>query len=147
MVKEYICGFCGCEVEALYHVCPKCDHENCIGWFDEIDGYHENGTGTMPDGTECGECSRESCSGCVAWDKRQAQRRLYGKWYCEECSNELEIWLDRVEEEHPAEGDGYRYERHHLIWHCTECGCDYENYWETQWGDTGESMIKRKYWG
>jgi hypothetical protein len=34
-----------------------------------------------------------------------------------------------------------------LMWHCTECGCDYENYWETQWGDTSISMIKRKYWG
>jgi hypothetical protein len=33
------------------------------------------------------------------------------------------------------------------MWHCTECGCDYENYWETQWGDTSETQIQRKHWG
>ena len=147
MIKEFYCSACGCTLEAVYDICPKCGQKHCVGWFDEIDGYHEAGAGNMPDGTECGECSRESCSGCVFWNERQIQRRRYIKWKCQECGNELELWLDQVEELHPAEGDGFPYERHHLMWHCTECGCDYENYWETQFGNTCESQIQRKYWG
>lgn len=101
----------------------------------------------MPDGTFCGECSCGDCAECEVWKLKSLQKQRYINWKCPECGNELEIWLDEVEEERPAEGDGFRYERRHLMWHCTECGCDYENYWETQWGDTGESMIQRKMWG
>ena len=134
MVKKYICSFCGCELEALYHVCPKCDHENCVGWFDEIDGYHEGGTGTMPDGTECGECSRESCNECVAWRGHQTQQRQYGTWHCQECGNELEIWLDTAEAK----------DAHFVMWHCTECGCDYESCWTRE---DGVISFERKLWG
>ena len=101
----------------------------------------------MPDGTQCGECSFEDCGECSVWKNRNRQLQNYGVWYCEECGEPLEIWLDQIEEERPAEGDSFRYERRHLMWHCTECGCDYENYWETQWGDTMISALKRKFWG
>lgn len=99
-----------------------------------------NCSGYLPDGTECQE---ESCLECVYAPPKQE----YIKWKCEECGHELEIWLDRIEEERPAEDNGFKYERRHLMWHCTECGCDYESYWETQWGDTMESKPQRKFWG
>jgi hypothetical protein len=87
------------------------------------------------------------CPSCGYGKMQKYKPRSYMTHYCEECGNKLDIWLDRLEEERPAEGDSFRYERRHLMWHCTECGCDYENYWETQWGDTMESMPQRKYWG
>ena len=39
------------------------------GYYDEVGGYHEGGTGTAPDGEECGECSRRTCRGCAARDE------------------------------------------------------------------------------
>lgn len=36
------------------------------GYHDEVGGYHEGGTGTSPEGEECGECSRHTCRGCTA---------------------------------------------------------------------------------
>jgi hypothetical protein len=146
MMEKIVCCHCGVELEHYCEICPHCEAP-WVGWIDSVGGIHEGGCGTMPDGTFCGECCNEDCNECAVWQKKQATQRQYGIWHCEECGHELEIWLDQVEEEHPAEGDGFRYERRHLMWHCTECGCDYENYWETQWGDTGESKPQRKYWG
>lgn len=39
------------------------------GFFDEIGGFHSGGTGTDPEGHECGECSRVTCKGCAVWEK------------------------------------------------------------------------------
>lgn len=148
MVHRIVCSNCGTELETFYTKCPHCDAPDAfIGYYDVAGSYHEAGCGNMPDGTECGECSIGDCNICRVWTEHLRRHQNYIHWKCEECGNELEIWLDRVEESRPAEGDSFPYERRHLIWHCTECGCDYENYWETQWGDTGESMIQRKYWG
>lgn len=147
MIRKYMCSACGVELEQLYHECPHCGNPHCVGYVDDVGGYHECGLGMMPDGTECGECSFETCNGCAVWEHHQKQRQQYGKWHCEECGEPLEIWLDDIIESRKPEGDGYKYERRHLMWHCAGCGCDYENYWETQWGDTSESKIQRKYWG
>lgn len=146
MVKKYMCFMCGTELESLLPTCPHCEAP-WVGWIDSVGGSHEGGCGTMPDGTDCGECCNEDCAECDVWQDHLRQRQQYGKWHCEECGEPLEIWLDQLEEERPAEGDGYKYERRHLMWHCAKCGCDYENYWSTQWGDTAESKIQRKYWG
>ena len=146
MDKRFCCAFCGVELERMYCHCPHCDSTS-VGYVDSVGGWHENGSSTMPDGTECGECISEDCGSCEVWKLHQIQRQCYGKWRCEECGHELEIWLDQIEEERPAESDGFKYERHLLMWHCAECGCDYESYWETQFGDFIESKPKRKIWG
>lgn len=36
---------------------------------DDLGGVHTDGVGYAPDGTFCGECTRESCVGCPAWEK------------------------------------------------------------------------------
>ena len=36
---------------------------------DELGGIHTDGVGYVPDGTFCGECTRQSCVGCPAWNK------------------------------------------------------------------------------
>ena len=147
MVKEWMCALCGAKFD---HDCPDgCEScgAPCVGWIDSAGGYHEGGCGTMPDGTFCGECCKLDCADCSVWKDHMRQRQQYGRWCCEECGEPLEIWLDELEEEHPAEGNSFRYERRHLMWHCAKCGRDYENYWETQWGDSVESMPQRKYWG
>lgn len=34
-------------------------------YTDEVGGHHDNGIGWNPNGVWCGECTKESCSGCV----------------------------------------------------------------------------------
>lgn len=37
---------------------------------DELGGVHTDGVGYAPDGTFCGECTRQSCIGCGPWNER-----------------------------------------------------------------------------
>lgn len=37
------------------------------GYVDELGGFHSGGTGTDPNGQECGECSHRSCADCDIW--------------------------------------------------------------------------------
>jgi ribosomal protein S27E len=65
----------------------------------------------------------------------------YIQFKCPECSNPLIIYSEFV-----------GYENYHsshkiLIRHCNSCGCDWENdYWE-EFGDTTETKLRRKFWG
>ena len=34
---------------------------------DDLGGVHTDGVGYAPDGTFCGECTRQSCASCPAW--------------------------------------------------------------------------------
>jgi predicted RNA-binding Zn-ribbon protein involved in translation (DUF1610 family) len=71
----------------------------------------------------------------------------YMQFNCPECGNQLDIWHDSLEEEIPAKFDSFSYEKRHLIRHCENCGCDWENEWWTEFGDVGESQLRRKFWG
>lgn len=41
------------------------------GFYDEVGGFHEGGTGNAPDGSFCGECSSASCGPCPIWTRQQ----------------------------------------------------------------------------
>lgn len=71
----------------------------------------------------------------------------YMEFNCPECGNALEVWSDEVLELLPEKYDKYRYERRILIRHCIKCHRDWENEWCTEYGDVGETQLKRKYWG
>lgn len=146
MVKKFMCAMCGTELEYFYDSCPHCNSP-FIGWEDEVGGWHEGGCGTMPDGTDCGECSRPNCGVCAVWLKHKEQLARYIQWNCPDCGKPLKIYVDEIAESQKPEGDGYLYEKRFLIRHCEHCGADWENEWTTQWGDMGESALKRKFWG
>lgn len=71
----------------------------------------------------------------------------YIKFNCPECGEPLEVWSEVVLESQPSNFESFGYERRSLIRHCSNCHRDWENEWETQWGDTGESQLRRKFWG
>lgn len=133
MVTKIQCAFCGIELENFQEQCPHCG-EHDVGWLDSVGGWHSGGCGTSPDGTECGECAMLDCADCSVWKKHQTQTQKYGSWKCEECGEELEIWLDKEELE----------DIHLIMWHCTECGCDYESSWTAE---DGMVSFERKFWG
>ena len=94
----------------------------------------------------CGEIIPEGtqvCPMCVS----SVPKRLYMEFACPECGAPLEVWADYLIKEHPATFDSFGYERRDLIRHCNKCHCDWENEWWTEFGDVGESQLRRKFWG
>ena len=71
----------------------------------------------------------------------------YMKFNCPECGAPLEVMADYLVEERPAEFDDFKYEKRDLIRHCNKCHSDWQNEWCTEFGDVGESQLKRKFWG
>lgn len=71
----------------------------------------------------------------------------YIKFDCPECGAPLEVWADYLVAKSAARYDSFGYEKRELIRHCNNCHCDWVNEWETQFGDVGESQLRRKFWG
>jgi hypothetical protein len=93
----------------------------------------------------CGEIIPEGtqfCLMCVASEKRS-----YMKFDCPECGAPLEVWADYLVAKSAARFGYFGYERRELIRHCSKCHCDWENEWETQFGDVVETKLRRKFWG
>ena len=86
------------------------------------------------------------CRTCVALAFDLPEYTYIG-FDCPECGALLEVWSEEVLESRPACGDNFGYERLNLIRHCENCGSDWENEWWTEFGDVGESQLRRKFWG
>ena len=142
----WVCPMCGTKFEKNYGECLCCGYPG-LGYIDQIGGIHEGGCGTMPDGTDCGECSKGDCSFCAVWAEHWRRKMRYMECNCPECGEKLEIWYENVVESRPGEQDTFPYERVDLIYHCGHCGCDWDSVWETQWGDTMQTPLRRHYWG
>jgi len=97
----------------------------------------------------CGEIIPEGmqvCHACMS-ETPIVPQRPYMQFNCPECGAKLEVWCDALEDETPAKFDSFSYEKRYLIRHCRSCGCDWENEWWTEWGDVGESQLRRKFCG
>jgi predicted RNA-binding Zn-ribbon protein involved in translation (DUF1610 family) len=96
----------------------------------------------------CGEIIPEGRQVCYSCEHLAGkEKRSYMRFNCPECGAPLEVWADSIVKEIPAEFDGFKYEERYLIRHCNKCGRDWENEWETQWGDVCETQLRRKFWG
>lgn len=45
--------------------------ESDNGYYDNMGGFHKDGTGYNPHGVWCGECCSSTCEGCVNADKTE----------------------------------------------------------------------------
>jgi hypothetical protein len=93
----------------------------------------------------CGEIVPEGtqvCPMCVASEKCS-----YMEFDCPECGAPLEVWADYLVAKSDARFDCFGYERRERIRHCNKCHCDWMNEWETEFGDVGETQLRRKFWG
>lgn len=89
------------------------------------------------------ECDRQYCHSCEL-----SEQHTFMNFTCPECGKKLEIYhkqlLDYVAPQYP---DGWTYTRIGLIYHCANCGCDWDSEYISEFGDTGQSALKRHYWG
>ena len=97
----------------------------------------------------CGEIIPEGMQVCYACmsEVPRVPNRPYMQFNCPECGAKLEVWHDSLEYKNAERFGGFSCEKRHLIRHCNKCGRDWENEWWTEFGDVGESQLRRKFWG
>lgn len=66
---------------------------------------------------------------------------------CPECGAKLEVYADYLIAKSAERYNCFGYEQHELIRHCNNCHRDWVNEWETEFGNVGESQLRRKFWG
>ena len=142
----WFCPICGEKYKKDEGKCLNCGWQD-LGYVDQIGGVHEGGCGSMPDGTDCGECSKGDCSFCPVWATHKRRKERYMQWQCPECGENLEIWYEHTVKSLPKAGGDFPHEQVDLIYHCGKCGSDWDSTWDTQWGDVTQSHLKRHYWG
>ena len=92
----------------------------------------------------CGDIIPEGRQVCQSCESVQTE---YIKFNCPECGAPLEVMADYLIEERQAKFGDFKYERRDLIRHCNKCHRDWENEWWTEFGDVGETRLRRKFWG
>jgi predicted RNA-binding Zn-ribbon protein involved in translation (DUF1610 family) len=69
------------------------------------------------------------------------------KFNCPECGEKLQIYYKHVVEHRDAWWDSFPCTIVDLIYHCDKCGCDWDSKYTGSWGDSGQTALKRHYWG
>lgn len=89
------------------------------------------------------ECGKQYCHSCEV-----AEQHTFMHFTCPACGKKLEIYhkqlLDYVAPHYP---DGWTYTRIGLIYHCANCGRDWNSEYISEFGDVSQSALKRHYWG
>jgi len=96
----------------------------------------------------CGNILKENEHTRVCNTCRLTAPCIFMDFNCPECGAPLEIYhkciLDHIEPIHP---DEWPYLKVGLLYHCKHCGCDWSSEYVYEFGDTGQSKLKRHYWG
>ena len=66
---------------------------------------------------------------------------------CPVCGERLKLYSKQVIEHIPGRWDSYPYLVVDLIYHCEECGCDWDSQYTQEFGDEGQTGLKRHFWG
>ncbi len=88
------------------------------------------------------ECGSQTCRTCELTAGIQ-----FMKFKCPECGEIMEVWYKEVVEYRDATWGSFQDITIDLIYHCDNCGCDWDSQYQSSWGDSGQSQLKRHYWG
>lgn len=69
------------------------------------------------------------------------------EYTCPECGTKMEIWYKEVTSYKGASWDCFPTMTVELIYHCPNCGCDWDSTYTSNWGDEGQTRPARHYWG
>ena len=98
----------------------------------------------------CGRLLSQAHQGevCRTCEGTKTHNLKFMGFYCPECDTILKIYhtqlLDYVE---PTHSDEWPFVKIGLMYHCPHCGCDYTSEFTYDWGDIGQTELKRHYWG
>lgn len=88
------------------------------------------------------ECDSQICRTC-----KLTAGINFMEFTCPECGEKLEIWYKEVVEYRDAAWDSFHYTIVDLIYHCEHCGSDWDSQYQSSWGDSGQSALRRHFWG
>ena len=88
------------------------------------------------------ECGSQVCNTC---DLTAGMKFMTFK--CPECGEKLVIYYKEVVEHRDATWDSFHYTIVDLIYHCHNCGCDWDSRYISSYGDKSQTTLKRHYWG
>ena len=102
-------------------------------------------------GDYCVACGRElptESTSHICRDCKLTADCEFMTWHCPECGKKMEIMYHHVTAyQPPLVENQWRHIEVDLIYHCDHCGCDWDSYYSEDWGDKGQSVPKRHFWG
>ena len=88
------------------------------------------------------ECGKQICRTCELTADIK-----FMEFACPSCGEKLEIFSTYVARYNPHCWDGWPYLNVDLIYHCNKCGNDWDSEYTQEFGDEGQTALKRHYWG
>ena len=89
------------------------------------------------------ECGKQVCRTC----ELTAGIKFMDFLRCPACEERLKLYSKQVVKYTPSEWDSYPRLEVDLIYHCESCGCDWDSEYTQEFGDEGQTGLKRHYWG
>ena len=66
---------------------------------------------------------------------------------CPVCGERLKLYSKYLTQYIPAQADSFPYIEVDLIYHCEACHLDWHSQYTQEYGDEGQTGLKRHYWG
>ena len=97
--------------------------------------------------TECGRILTANHNNGVCRTCELTKNVHFMEFTCPDCGEKLTIWFKEVIHYNPQCFDAWPYLNVELIYHCANCGNDWDSYYTREFGDEGQTALKRHYWG
>ena len=98
----------------------------------------------------CVMCGRELPNECGSQVCRTCELTAdinFMRFYCPCCGKEMEVWHKEVIHYCKSYFNDFPCISVDLIYHCDNCGCDWDSQCHYEYGDISQSELKRHYWG
>ena len=97
--------------------------------------------------TECGRILTANHKNGVCRTCELTKDVKFMEFTCPDCGEKLTIWFKEVIHYNPHCFDGWPCLNVDLIYHCANCGNDWDSYYSYEFGDESQRALKRHYWG
>lgn len=97
--------------------------------------------------TQCGRILTANHKDGVCRTCQLTENIQFMEFTCPECGEKLTIWFKEVSRYRPSQLGDWPYLHVDLIYHCANCGSDWNSYYTYEFGDESQRALKRHYWG
>jgi predicted RNA-binding Zn-ribbon protein involved in translation (DUF1610 family) len=95
----------------------------------------------------CGRILPDECGSHVCHTCELTAGINFMEFYCPKCGHKMELFYKQVVSYRPGSFDAYPQIVVDLIYHCDQCGCDWDSQCDYEHGDIAQSELKRHFWG
>ena len=88
------------------------------------------------------ECGSQACRTCELTADMN-----FLEFYCPCCGRKMEIWYKEVVYHRPGPTIDFPYMEIDLIYHCGNCGNDWDSHCTYEFSNISQTKLKRHFWG